>query len=319
VVDVGLVSMIRRADPVYLWGAILVFPLTFVITSVRWHDLLKALDIRMGFARAFVINMVGSFYNTFMPGSTGGDLLKAIYAAKQAPERRTRAVMSVVVDRAIGLLALLLMGGSIAAYQFFEVGDPQDPTARACLQVASFSGAVLGCVGLGLVIFFTPALRRATGMDFLLRRLPMQKQVLKAVETLEIYRRRPLLVLGALVISFPVHATVVTSAMLAGMALQLPMSLAFYWVVVPVVVLAGAIPISPQGAGVMEFFAILLTKREGMTVSQAFALTMSIRLVQIFWNLVGGLFVLRGGFHAPTPKEEAEVLGEVEGVEELKR
>jgi hypothetical protein len=53
----------------------------------------------------------------------------------------------------------------------------------------------------------------------------------------------------------------------------------------------------------MEFFAILLTKRQGCTVSQAFALTMSIRLVQIFWNLTGGIFVLRGGFHVPTDAE----------------
>ena len=71
-----------------------------------------------------------------------------------------------------------------------------------------------------------------------------------------------------------------------------------------VIVLAGSIPISPQGAGVMEFFAILLTKRQGCTVSQAFALTMSIRLVQILWNLTGGIFVLRGGFHTPTQDEQ---------------
>ena len=86
--------------------------------------------------------------------------------------------------------------------------------------------------------------------------------------------------------------------MLAGMAFDLPLHPLYYWVVVPVVVLAGSIPISPQGAGVMEFFAILLTKRQGCTVSQAFALTMSIRIVQILWNLTGGIFVLRGGFHA---------------------
>jgi uncharacterized membrane protein YbhN (UPF0104 family) len=74
-----------------------------------------------------------------------------------------------------------------------------------------------------------------------------------------------------------------------------------------VIVLAGAIPISPQGAGVMEAFAILLTRNQGVTVSQAFALTMSIRLVQILWNLVGGVFVLRGGFHAPTAGEQSDL------------
>jgi hypothetical protein len=57
----------------------------------------------------------------------------------------------------------------------------------------------------------------------------------------------------------------------------------------------------------MEFFAILLTRSQGVTVSQAFALTMSIRIVQILWNLTGGILVLRGGYHAPTESEQHEL------------
>jgi uncharacterized membrane protein YbhN (UPF0104 family) len=107
--------------------------------------------------------------------------------------------------------------------------------------------------------------------------------------------------------SLPVHGAVVVSATFAGMAFGLPISWPYYWVAVPVIVLSGSIPISPQGAGVMEFFAILLTRAHGVTISQAFALTMSIRVVQILWNLTGGIFVLRGGFHAPTSAERHEL------------
>jgi hypothetical protein len=57
----------------------------------------------------------------------------------------------------------------------------------------------------------------------------------------------------------------------------------------------------------MEGMAILLTRSQGVTVSQAVALTLSIRLVQIFWNLIAGLFVLRGGYHAPTETEQHEL------------
>jgi hypothetical protein len=72
---------------------------------------------------------------------------------------------------------------------------------------------------------------------------------------------------------------------------------------VPVIALVGAIPVSPQGAGVMEFFAVELTRRHGVSISQAFVLVMSIRLIAVFWNLVAGVFVLRGGYHAPSEKE----------------
>jgi uncharacterized protein (TIRG00374 family) len=296
-VQVGILSLVKGAEGWLLALALLVFPITFVITSYRWHELLEVLDINIGVGRVFVLTMVGSFYNTFMPGSTGGDALKAWYASKQTPHRM-RAVMSVVVDRAIGLIALIIVGGVAACFKL---------DIRACEKVAIGAGVILFCVAVGLLLFYNPTLHRVSGLDFFLRKLPMQKQIRSAVDTMRLYGKRPGLALWALLISFPVHGAVVSSAMFAGMAFGLPLHWAYYWVAVPVIVLAGAIPISPQGAGVMEFFAIMLTRNQGVTISQAFALTMSIRLVQILWNLTGGMFVLRGGFHAPTAGEKEEL------------
>ena len=124
---------------------------------------------------------------------------------------------------------------------------------------------------------------------------------------MRIYRRQPVLVLWAVIVTIPVHLTVIISALIAGHAFNLPLRPIYYFVAVPVIVLVGSIPISPQGAGVMEFFAVALTQKQGATVSQAFALTMSIRVVQILWNLTGGIFVLRGGYHAPTESEQLEM------------
>lgn len=297
--QVGLQTMVRNARPELLWAAVFVFSITFIITSFRWHGLLKALDIHLPLSRTFAINMVASFYNTFMPGSTGGDLVKAYYASRQTPHRM-RAVMSVLVDRAIGLLALIFVGGVTAGLQW-EI--------PACRKVAIGSIIICACVLCGLLIFYNPTLHRVSGLDFILKKLPKQHHVRAAVETMQMYGRRPLLALGSLLMSLPVHGAVIMSAMFAGIALGLPLHWAYYWVCVPVMVLAAAIPISPQGAGVMEAFAVLLTRRQGVTVSQAFALAMSIRIVQMLWNLTGVIFVIRGGYHAPTAKEAEELEG----------
>lgn len=293
-VEIGLIRMVRQADRGYLLAAVFMLPICHVLTSLRWHVLLGALEIRIAAMRAFTINMVGAFYNAFMPGTTGGDIVKAYYAAKHAPDKRTRAVISVLVDRAIGLYALLIIGGAMAAYQW-EIED--------CRRVAKIAGLFVGVTGVGLVVFYVPVLRRATGLNYLLTKLPMQTQVRKAVDAMEAYGRRPASVAWAFMLAFPVHVASILSATFAGKALGLPLPELYYWAVVPVIALVGAIPISPQGAGVMEFFAVQLTKGQGVTVSQAFALTMSIRLIQMLWNLVAGIFVLRGGYHAPTEKE----------------
>lgn len=296
--EIGLNRMFAEADTTFLLLAVGVIPLIYLLTSYRWWLLLRGLEVPIPLFLALQINLVGAFYNTFMPGQTGGDVLKAYYAAKNAREHRTRAVLSVVVDRAIGLVALIIMGGICAAMQWHI---PQ------CRQVAIGAGTILLMLAAGLLVVGFRPIRVALGVEWLLGKLPMQEKIDKAWEGLSLYKRRPMLILGTLAMSFPVHATIVVSAMFAGWAFSLPLHWTYYWVVVPTVVLAGAMPISPQGAGVMEFFAILLTRPQGATVGQAFALTMSIRIVQIVWNTLAGILVLTGRYHAPTEKEQAEL------------
>jgi uncharacterized protein (TIRG00374 family) len=296
-VERGINRMAREADWWYLAAAILVVPLSYLMTSYRWHVLLEAQEIHIGMARTFVMNMVGAFYNSFMPGSTGGDVAKAYYASKHTPHR-TRAVLTVIVDRVIGLLALLILGGVMAAFQF-DIPE--------CRKVALGAAFVLSGTLFGMVVFYNPILRRITGLNWILKKLPMQGQVAHIVHAMEVYGRRPGAMLWALLCSFPVHLTTIFSATLAGQAFHLKLDLLYYWVIIPVIALVGAIPISPQGAGVMEFFAVQLTIHRGVTVAQAVALVMSIRLTAIFWNLLAGLFVLRGGYHAPTEAEQHEM------------
>jgi hypothetical protein len=251
--------------------------------------------------------MVGNFYNTFLPGSTGGDVLKAVYVARLTPHR-TRAVVSVLSDRIIGMLGLVILGGTMSAYEYCDLavhGASGDPVARRCQQVTLASCAILAVIFVGFYIIFHPNLRRR--LTPLIARLPAQKHVQHILDVMEIYHSRPGLIAWALAITIPVHTTVVVSAMLAGMAFGLPISPIYYFVAVPVIVLVGAIPISPQGAGVMEFFAVILLQKQGATVGQAVALTMSIRFVQIFWNLIGGIWVASGGYHPPTTEERSEL------------
>ena len=296
-VERGVGRMVWEADWIYLAAAVLLLPMSYLLTSYRWHVLLEAQQIRIGMARTFVINMVGAFYNSFMPGSTGGDLAKAYYASKHTTHR-TRAVLTVIVDRIIGLLALLVLGGALATLQW-DVPE--------CRNVAMAAGVIVTVTALGLLLFYQPTLRRLAGLDWLLSKLPMQAQVQKAVEAMETYGHQPRAVFWAFACSFPVHVTSILSATMAGLAFRLPLDLAYYWVIVPVIALVGAVPISPQGAGVMEFFAVQLTIHRGVTFAQAAALVMSIRLTAIFWNLLAGIFVVKGGYHAPTAAEQHEL------------
>ena len=309
-VRIGLGSMVREARPVLLTLAILVFPITLIATGVRWWRLMQPLGIEMTLGRAYVLNMVGVFYNTFMLGSTGGDFIKAYYAGKHArPGQRAAAWLSVFIDRVIGLLVLVVIGGTAAAVEWFLLPDKNSLVAYACLQVAWASAALLLATGAGLFVALHKPVRRKTGISAAVKMIPSERArgVLQSIyDVVDTYWRQPRIVLEAALLTVPVHVSVIISAMLAGNAFGLPIPWPYYFVCVPVIVLSASLPISPQGAGVMEFFAVLLTQPQGATVSQAFALALSIRAVQMLWNLTGGIFVLRGGYSAPPEAQETQ-------------
>lgn len=297
IVEPGLSSMVRNANPLYLIASILVFPITMLMTTLRWNLILRNQDIRLPLWRVFVINMVGQFYNSFLPGSTGGDFMKAYFASRQTPHK-IRAVISVAVDRVIGLLALVVMGGLMAGYLWLS-NDSWSPTARICRYVALGCALIVFGSATGGIVLGSSRVRRMLGLDFLINRLPMQHHLNKVREAGRIYKKSWPSVIMWVVLTIPVHLTVVVSALLAGMGFGLSIKPGFYFVCVPVMVLSASIPISPQGAGVMEWIGFQLLSRQGALVSEVLALTLSIRIVQILWNLVGGIFVARGGFESP--------------------
>jgi uncharacterized membrane protein YbhN (UPF0104 family) len=292
-VEVGLSRMLAEASLPLVLASLAVYSVAVVLTSYRWRRLLGALGIDMGQRTVLAINQVGAFYNNFMPGSTGGDVAKAYYASRRTPWR-TRAVVSVLVDRAAGLLALIAVGGA-GAWWLSSAGGATDAAARRiCRGVSGTAVTVFAATAVGLLAFYHPAVRRLTRLDAILGRLPVRKQARNAVQALDDFARRPGPVLEAVAVSLPAHGAVIASAMLAGEAFGLPLSPAYYFVAVPVIVLAGVLPLAPQGVGVMEFAAVVLTRGQGVTVAQAMALAMSIRLVPMAWSLLGGLAVLRG-------------------------
>ena len=155
-IDAGINGMVSRANPLFLWAAVFVFPLTYLITSYRWDILLTVLDIRMKLARAFVLNMVGVFLQHVHAGLDRRRSAQGVLRI-ETDAASSRAVMSVLVDRIIGLLALMharrcVGGDAMARGKVPEGGDRV--------------GAYFRCTGIGLLVLYTPILRRMSGPGF---------------------------------------------------------------------------------------------------------------------------------------------------------
>ena len=280
-------------------GVLILYLGLFVLTAWRWRLLLRAVDLTLSLARATRLTFIGAFFNTAIPGATGGDVVKAYYAAK-ATGRPTRAVLSVFVDRISGLLGLAVLAGLVLLVAPGEAGY-----GPARLVV----GVVLGVAFLGIGVLATPTLRRALGVGRLVKRLPFQTLLGEVRAALALYRDRPAALLVALATSVLNHAVASFTVWLLARALGIEgLGLGMALALVPVANLFAAIPLLPGGWGVGELAFAYLFGQVGIPATEAVGLSVVYRLGILAASLPGGVLWL---FWKDRPAKEV-ILQEVD-------
>ena len=104
----------RHADWRWLAAGLGVYGGVESLAVIRWQLLLRIQGFRLGWARATGILFIGEFFLTFTPGLVGGDAMRIFYLVKDAPGKTVDAVTVVVMDRIMGMLALICLAATIA-------------------------------------------------------------------------------------------------------------------------------------------------------------------------------------------------------------
>ena len=105
-------------NPYPLLVAGLIFLCGVLITFTRWYVLVRAQELPFSLIDAVRLGFIGQFFSAFLPGSVGGDLVKAGFLAREQ-SRRTVAIATIVLDRVLGLMGLLFLA-AIAGAVFWE-------------------------------------------------------------------------------------------------------------------------------------------------------------------------------------------------------
>lgn len=109
---------LRSADYRWIIAAILMYLLVELAAAIRWNILLKVQKIHLSTPRLAGLFLIGLFYNQFLPGGTGGDIMKSYLLLKETPGKATGALLAVVFDRMIGLVALISITGVLIALRY---------------------------------------------------------------------------------------------------------------------------------------------------------------------------------------------------------
>lgn len=286
----GLWHTVRRLDAQSLALSFASCGVLIACGGLRWREVLRAQGIQIPLGRVLRISFVAHFFNAFLLGTAGGDLLKAWQAARAARERGPEAAFSVFVDRLLGTFVLLFCTAMMAL--------PNLDLIRAYKRHLAVALLILGMLvvsgGLVFLGFFTNKLRQDGTIARLVRRLPRGESIVVALAGCRQLARHPGFLWRILGWSLVANAAMV--GVLAFLSPDLdvnPPALAI-WYLVPAIISVAALPVTPSGLGVRENLFVWLFAVPLLNVPPGAALSLSLvgYSVNLSWSALGGVIYL---------------------------
>jgi glycosyltransferase 2 family protein len=230
-----------------------------LITFYRWYVLVRAQALPFTVAASMRLGLIGFYLSTFLPGSVGGDIIKAAFIAR-SQSRRTVAVATVIVDRFIGLCGLfwlVALVGGVAWLGGFMMKVTTDDSARSYLEMIVL--IAISVTGGSFAVWFAAGFVSDDHAEWFARglcRVPkIGGSLAELWRALHMYRQQGKSVALTLLMSMVGHVGFVLSFYFAAQTLtpvdEIP-TLAAHFLVVPVgMTFAAGFP-SPGGVGGSE-------------------------------------------------------------------
>jgi uncharacterized protein (TIRG00374 family) len=272
------------ANPHLLIPGVSLFAICLALCNWRWKILLAAQGVNLSFGRSMMLYMIGQFFSSFMPGATSGDLFKAIYIARESPDKKTEAVATVFIDRIIGLLALIGLTSvvTLARLDFFL----SNPKTKG---VMIFNVILLAGMAAGIaVVFGQNVFEKIPLFKKLEEKTSLGKIISKVYSAFHICIKSPAVLIKTICLSAVNHLTFIFIAVLIGMSIGVEIPITDYLTVFPIINAIAAVPLTPGGLGTRDAAAVFMLGLLGIAEPVALSISILVYLATIFWSAVGG-------------------------------
>jgi uncharacterized membrane protein YbhN (UPF0104 family) len=252
-------------DPVWILGAVIATVFQIFLGALRWREISGACAAPLGTGQAFRYNMIGAFFNQTLPSTIGGDAMR-LWLVKQTGAGWRAATYSVLVDRAIGLIALAIIVVVSLPWSYDLVANHRGRIALLLVDVGAL-GAGLGF----LIVGYLP-------WKWLTTFWPTKHvHACSVIANRVIFSRKSGLKIA--VLSLSIHVMAVVIAWCAVRSIAAPAAFEQLFMLVPPIMLITMLPISIAGWGVREATMMVafgyagLAQTDGTIVSLLFGAT----------------------------------------------
>ena len=271
----------------YTLAAIVLFFIATMLQALRLQILINAHQMSLSYIASIKLTFIGLFFSTYLPGATGGDLVKIYYASKDNPGNKAEVVTILFLDRFIGLFSLLTLPLLLVPF-FIDLVQSQKVlqgllvmsfVISSCIILITFIGAKLELADSKLIYWLNNKVR----FGHLLTRV---------LHTIHYYRNSLGTLLKALLISYLLQFLMISVSLAIAQATNILGANPKMLLLIPMGYMANSLPLTPGGLGVGEAAMESLFLLAGLTGGAETILGW--RLIMIIVGLLGLIFYLKG-------------------------
>lgn len=290
-------KQLLRSEPTWLIFAFFLMGVAFLMGSIRWWILLKVQEIIVPLKVVTSLTLIGQFFNSFLLGTTGGDIIKTLFILKYTPNQKARATLSIILDRVMGLFVFLCCALITLPWQIRFLMQREETQSIVYALIVVF--VIIS--GLALFLFFIPFHRLPLLFHQVWEKIPRRDILESFLVGFREHGRSRRLTFEAMVCSVVASFFVFTAGYCISLAIHLEATYIQMVTVLAFVVCITSLPISVGGHGIREGVFVLMFAIYGIinidnttSMGQEPAILFSIIFFTLFlgWSLLGGLVYL---------------------------
>jgi uncharacterized protein (TIRG00374 family) len=271
--------------PAPIFTGITLLGINILFASERWYLLLRNFEISISRFAAFRLTLIGVFFNFVVPG--GGDLIKGYYIAKHNPHSRMRSIVTVAMDRLIGLYTMVVMAVLALLINLDAVQKHSELKF-----ILLFLSIVFAAFSVFWALVFSRRLSSHPWLQKIISLSPKKAHVESLFTQLSSYSQVKSIFFKTLAIS--ASAQIIAIGLFVSLGTELGynhITFSTYFFVVPIGFMVTAIPISPAGVGVGQAaFYYLFNLISGFESPAGSVLVTAFQVNLFMWGILGAWF-----------------------------
>src|SRR4029453_4622219 len=199
----------------WLLAGILSYFFVKIAAGFCWQILVKVQGIHLSLPRLSGLFLIGMFYNQFLPGGTGGDIIKSYLLLKETPDKKAGALLAVVFDRLIGLVALVAITVTLISLRFDILS--KTPETRRLLWILLF------LLGSSIIALLTSFIISGFNLfHWLPHKFPGREKLIEVSAAYHLYARHWIATFVAFGASLGAHLATFTTFLCVAYAFNVP-------------------------------------------------------------------------------------------------